>query len=61
MRIIAGDDGPVAIEHDGKLTVYFPPDDEEAGVVPLKDLVDFAAANEAAFQRFHKARSKHWS
>ena len=61
MKIIAKDDEPVALQIQGKLIVFFPPDDEDAGTVPLKDLVEFAAANEAAFWRFHKARSRHWS
>jgi len=63
------DTEPTSLTIGGKRWVFLPPDDryenedevEGGPMVSMRDLVDFAAANRDAFDRFRKARSKWWS
>ena len=48
----------VPIKMGGVMYVYWPPHDDEAGIVRLTDIFDFVCANQIAFDRFRHAR--HW-
>jgi hypothetical protein len=53
------DKEPTWLQIKSRVYVYWPLNDPLAEeIVRLKDLADFAAANDIAFKRFRKAR--HW-